>query len=1015
MADSRTVYQTDSPYGADVMPTPFAGTAESPAVTNPASALSRQVQLTDETYPSDIVQGQRAARIAEGERTPATVLESIGAAAYNWDTTAILRRIQRPSFAGEQPVDLYEALQQLPFGQLSEGEHKFATDNIKGVESLQWVADQLRTSRAAQQASGDHMIAATAMAFGDPLWLALPPAFKVGGAATAAGRAGQRVASGAVAASTEAAAVNLREGPTETDEQMIRMLAAGAAGAVLLRNGKVVPKDPEFPAQKLHATTQTASKTVQGETPVPPKTHAEASTEADTALNTEAKQRGWASTLQFNMHKQLSGYGAVGKRVADLLLDNNGDLSLTSIEARHEAIASEGIMFRNGYEDMLRAEVAQRGFGTMRQITTPGQYYKAQREVESQVAKEMLRREQLSRQGRPITNESVPPAITAMADQLDKLTRHMDTQTKAAKVNGADGYKWYSGYMPRQWDAGRGEDILQRFKAQGLSDKQARARMNDLVSLALRNGSHMRKEVADLVADSVISRMFDRGYRNNTAAGLMDTGQLNWLEGRLRQIGASEDEINSTLARFRSDVDDAGKSAYLRHRLDLDYRATIQVGSERVAVTDLLDDRVSTIMDRYIKSTSTDVAFAESGMFSRADVENLRDELMKDTPMHQRAEAAELFDNIIAHLRGNAAGAQMGPKFRLMQAFNRSVSLAWSGLWQLTEYSTAMAEYGFLKTLRYGAQELPGFKAMTSPTGSDARTLNTVLADHSSQSLRIRPFIARYEDGFDMDMGNSLQLSAQTVQQMVPFANAMKYIHHHQARMVGNLILDRLEIAAKGDAKARQALAKYGIDQHVMDEVAKEIDKHGFKVDSWNSKTWAKTRPAFAKMMDAAVLQGRLGDMPAFAMFNQAGKFIFTYRSFVLTAHNKLLAGGIERNGMGAVALLMMYQFPLAMAAVAAQNSLQGKKPMNDKELASAAVGQMGGLGLFSEAFKVLSGSSNSLGNMPGLIGVDRLARTAGSIAQGDLPKATQNAMALLPVANANPIFNAMVQQTKEK
>ena len=100
----------------------------------------------------------------------------------------------------------------------------------------------------------------------------------------------------------------------------------------------------------------------------------------------------------------------------------------------------------------------------------------------------------------------------------------------------------------------------------------------------------------------------------------------------------------------------------------------------------------------------------------------------------------------------------------------------------MTEYATAMGEYGLAKTLKYAAQEMPGFKQLMKPDRDTARSLNNVLAEHSSASLRLRPFIARFEDGYEMDMGNALQLSAQQWGHMVPYANAMKFVHHHQAR-----------------------------------------------------------------------------------------------------------------------------------------------------------------------------------------------------------------------------------------
>ena len=265
-----------------------------------------------------------------------------------------------------------------------------------------------------------------------------------------------------------------------------------------------------------------------------------------------------------------------------------------------------------------------------------------------------------------------------------------------------------------------------------------------------------------------------------------------------------------------------------------------------------------------------------------------------------------------------------------------------------------------------------------------------------------------------MDTGSALQLAAQLMGNMVPYANAMRFVHHHQAKVVGNLIVDRLGMAAKGDERARAALSKFGLEAPVMDRLAKEIQTHGYTIDKWDDKVWNDVRPALYKMMDHVVLKGRLGDIPEFAAFDQVGKFLFTYRTFVLAAHNKLLAGGLQRDGAGATGLILLYQLPLAMAAVQAQSTLQGKGTLPPERLISKAVGQMGGLGLFSEPWKWAMGESNAIG-APGLIAADRGVKVFRGALQGDPKQAASAALTMVPVLSANPVWNSMVKQTLSK
>jgi hypothetical protein len=151
--------------------------------------------------------------------------------------------------------------------------------------------------------------------------------------------------------------------------------------------------------------------------------------------------------------------------------------------------------------------------------------------------------------------------------------------------------------------------------------------------------------------------------------------------------------------------------------------------------------------------------------------------------------------------------------------------------------------------------------------------------------------------------------------------------------------------------------------------------------------------------------------VPAFAAFDNVGKFVFTYRSFVLIAHNKLLAGKLSRNDAAGIGLIMMYQMPLAMLAVQAQSVVRGDGTMSEKDMVGRAVGQMGGLGLFSEPWRWASGESNSFGS-PGLIAADRAIKGASALMQGNVGTAAQTATTMIPVLATNPIWNRMTEET---
>lgn len=970
-------------------------------------------------------------RLAREAAPESTFVEALGAGVKLWDTTRIVDKVMRPAYPVDPSFNTFNALQQLGIP-LTESQHEFMVSVGTSAEGFKYGVQYIQNLQAAQKVVGDHPIAGMIAALGDPVWMGIPPAVRLGRLTGAAGRATSAVASAAVIGGVMAAG----EGPRYEAEIALSMLAVGAVAAAVYTPGKgLVKADPDFPDAQLHTVVNDLRnpapkpryKLVNGKPELVPdelapnavRTEAEKVVEAtEMALDQQAKALGVGRKIMWNMHKTLASAGPVSKRIADLLIDNNSDLSKVSVEAHKAMVHSDLVVFQRQYEDVLRAQMAAEGAGEWTKVTRSREAYAVQQRIEAQVHAELQRREQSARLGAQVGQEP-PKHIKDMADSIDALHKRARIEMQAAGVHGAEALKDSPGYLTRKWSSLHMDQVMGRLEALGLDRRTARAKVDSLVALAVRRANpQMTKDVADSVGHAIVERAMNKGYHLD---GGITSLSSNQTKAEIREIlerrGTAEDVIQETLGVLTARTDEQGKVSFLKHRIDLDYRAQMRVGSETISVGDLIDGRVSTILDQYSRRVSTQVAMARNGIKSASDLDALRAELSHSiTNPEKRAETIKLFDNIVAHMRGDPAGAAMNEHFRTVQAFTRAITLSWSGFWQATEYANAAAEYGLMKTLKHMAKEAPGLRALLKPTKEQARTLETALSEHSTASLRIRPFLARFEDGFEMDTANGLQLSMQAANNLVPMANGMAYVHHHQAKVVANLVIDRLEQAAKGNPKARQALAKYGLEAPVMDRLNAEIQKHGYAVDSWDREVWAAVRPAFGKMMDAGVLRSRLGDVPAFAAFDPVGKFLFTYRTFVLTAHNKVLAGGLERNGAAATGLVMLYQFPLAMLAVQAQAALRGET-LDDEALVKKTVGQMGGIGLFSEPFKIIMGESDSVG-APGLIAIDRAARIPGAMSswasEGDPSKAVSLGVSLFPVVHAIPFVNALAHRNKE-
>jgi len=722
--------------------------------------------------------------------------------------------------------------------------------------------------------------------------------------------------------------------------------------------------------------------------------------------NEDATTTKLARNLSWSLHKSLASYSAEAKKIADTLVDDPINMTGDSVVSQTRAIRADLAQYQYQYEDLLRAEMSKAGAGIRAQVMTPGKALEAQQAIERRVMREMQGREQAARQSLP-WNSAESKEIRAMADSLDQANSAALAEMKAAGVQGAEEVESSSGWVSRRWD----NDSIERMDAalakQGMDQKKANSTIVSMLRTSLVRANGWDQELAGDVAKAIIDRARRKGYFEDTAfRGHAGNETLAELRDMLQNQGVPKDRMQRVLDLLAGKVDEAGKAPFLKHRVDLDYRHGINVGGERFTVGDLLGTDITRIQEQYLDRVAGQSALARKGLGSVSELGAMRTELAHSVKSEaKRKEAVELFDQTINSILGRPVGEDIPQLLRMSQAATRMVGLASSGLWQITEFAPAMARYGALRSLRYLAQEMPGFgKMMQNATndGSTATQLHSILRRNASADIRMRPFVQRLEDNFDIPTSSRVQLALQQAQQLVPYLNAQKYVQTKQAGMVANLVVDSLTKAGKGDKRAMAAWEQYGLKVHTMIRLTDEIKRVGTDTAKWSDGLWAEVRGPLTKAMDDSVLRNRTGEIPAFAQFSQVGKFIFTFRSFVLGAHNKVLAGTIGREGFAGLGLLMLYQMPLSMLATAVNSTMQGKEIKDEKELIAKSFGQMGSFGLFSDLFGVITGEKQQFG-APGLILADRIYKTAGAAAQGNFGAAAESAISATPILSIIP------------
>ena len=799
-----------------------------------------------------------------------------------------------------------------------------------------------------------------------------------------------------------------------------KVLGLGAADVNALTKALGLTDDLMTKPLKIKTTTidpngvyRTFTRDLMHEPPSEPSRLAEAIIQ-----NADSMSQRVAKGISWSLHKSLASFSPEMRSLANTLVDDPLDMAGDSVVSQTRAVRADLAPHQYRYEDALKSSLADAGFGVLKRILQPKQALAAQGAIEKRVMLEMLARESNARLGRvhPVNPDA---AIKGMADSLDSLSKATLAEMKAAGVRGAEDVSEASGYFSRRWDINKIEDIEGKLIASGLSESAARSRVVRALTQGMRRANGWEEDLASDIAKAVIDRTRRKGYFEDSAFR-SHIGNDNLAEVRdiLEGAGLRGERLQRALDVMAGVTDEAGKTAILKHRIDIDMKAGLVLpDGSAVTIADMLDSNLTNITERYLDTVSGRVGLARKGIEDQSALDTLRKTALASIKVESdRGRAAKLIDDTIAAIKGQPVGEDMPALMRASQSVTRMVGLASSGLWQVTEYAPMMARYGALKTLGYMFRELPGARQLFDSVRKDAGAaaqLKDILTRNSSADIRMRPFVQRLEDNFEIPASANVQLSLSQAQQLVPYLNAQKYVQTHQARVMANLMVDSLTKAARGDVRARHAFEQYGLKPHIMEELAEDIKRHGMDTAKWSDGTWDKVRGPLTKAADEAVLRNRTGEIPAFAQFSQLGKFVFTFRSFVLGAHNKVLAGTTYRDGLAGISLTMLYQYPLAMMATAANATIQGKAVKDEQELAAKAFGQMGAFGLFSDVFGIVSGQKQQFG-APGLIAIDRLYKTLGQAAQGNFSEAAQSATSATPILSIIPGVRAIGAALKE-
>ena len=680
------------------------------------------------------------------------------------------------------------------------------------------------------------------------------------------------------------------------------------------------------------------------------------------------------------------------------------------------------------YDDAVSELMGQRGIGWKDRALNTKKGVQGRDAVNDEVATELLRRNrEWTSQGFVSEKADLDPGIKRIADISDDIHGKMGTRAKEAGVRGFEEFQSHPGYFHRSWNYSKMLDL--DTVQPGLAAK--------VIGEAVHRGlKGLDADDALTISKAIVQRAKDRasGIRSEFmgALGVADT---TFIRESLEAAGVSEVKRNSIMGKIEQKASDQGTVKYGKGRLNLDMDVEVNVGGQVYRVADLIDRDVDRLLENYAGSISGRSALARAGMPGDSEIEAFIRDYTKTVSHMGLAKTEELtgqLRGVFGDFTGNVPKEhQLGPIAQRAAGLTSATMLGFSGVYQLAEVATIMHRQGvaatmgeMMKSFGGGMSKLLGQASKDPDLASE---MQTVLGLDLARDVRMKPWKRQF-DTFLSSSDTAFDRLLHSGKQATPVLNGMKFIHGIQSRMNANLTLNKVARAAAGDADALAVLKAYGKDvdwDPLLKRVHGYVSLNGKNATSMNWGQWAKAdvdtvMNTALRIMDDSLLYGRVGQNAGYAR-SPVGQMLGQFRSFVAFAHNKLLRGTYENQGVLGVATLLALQYPLTSMMMGVKSAINGKLDLSEKglkKMATDGISYTAGLGFTADMWGVVNGNGRMSApvfglaentgevfrGVKGLFGDDQRA-AAGDIASG--------AAGLIPFVNVFPASKLLIESIK--
>lgn len=448
-----------------------------------------------------------------------------------------------------------------------------------------------------------------------------------------------------------------------------------------------------------------------------------------------------------------------------------------------------------------------------------------------------------------------------------------------------------------------------------------------------------------------------RGLSDVTTHGM----SKETMHDMLTRAGVSSDEAATAVAKiFREGAYKQSNPKNFRKRMSWDWNMPIKSSTtgEVLRMIDFTGGSTMHNLENYSRRMAHLNGLAQYGLSEqsmRELLESYLDKLPRDVDVQK---ARNFFSNVADDLSGKPTGGGVSQSIRSAQAVADMMLLANSGLYGLMDVYTQTLKVGILRTFPHVFRGLKNaIMGMRAVRPDEAKDLADIFSGKLMNGSRWRNFPTHYADNYQISGG--FHEGAQYYGQATRFVNLSEAVKRFQIGILSGMYLRAMRGAANGEIKHIKFLKnKLGMTDDLVNAISKEWATHGDKVDDWYKPTRILMEQKIFHEADNLAYTIQKGETPAILEYDGVGKVILPYMRYAFAMNQKVYRRTWNRDGAGALALLMVAQIPMAVMLAAAINVRRGEEP--DKDLAVGAVRAMTAMGAWNYPLELLMGGFNN-------------------------------------------------------